>query len=206
MSKNFNKVMKSLIRDIQADIDRYVKLGNHLTLLSKMKMYILNEPLWYLLVYRLGTYLNKDFKIPLLRQAFYLIFYVVHKFLSVVTGIQIPLSTDIGKGVYLPHFGTIVVHQKSIIGEHCNIGQGVTIGVAGRGARRGTPIIGNYVYIEPGAKIIDNIRIGNNVMIGANAVVTKDVPDHTVVGGVPAKIISFNGWETEGNPFNEIKK
>lgn len=85
--------------------------------------------------------------------------------------------------------------SEGAIGENCNIGQGVTIGIAGRGEKKGVPQIGNKVYIAPGAKIIGKIIIGNNVMIGANSVVTKDVPDNAVVAGVPAKIISYKGWE-----------
>ena len=69
----------------------------------------------------------------------------------------------------------------------------MTIGQSNRGDRRGVPTIGSRVYIGPGAKIIGNIQIGNNVAIGANAVVTKDVPDNAVVAGIPARIISMDG-------------
>lgn len=108
-------------------------------------------------------------------------------------GIQIPGNTQIGKGFYIGHFGTIVVNGNAIIGDNVNLSQGVTIGQANRGRNIGSPIIGNEVYIGPGAKIIGNVKIGNNVAIGANAVVTNDIPDDAVVGGVPAKIISMNG-------------
>ncbi|WP_246302755.1 serine O-acetyltransferase [Paenibacillus plantarum] len=184
-----------MITYLRADIHRYVKVGNHISLLSKMKMLILHEPMWYLIIYRAGSYVKDHVKIPVIKQLLYIILYILHKFFSVVMGIQIPLGTKIGKGVYLPHYGTIVVHQDTIIGENCNIGQGVTIGIAGRGEKKGVPQIGNKVYIAPGAKIIGKIVIGNNVMIGANSVVTKDVPDNAVVAGVPAKIISYKGWE-----------
>lgn len=79
------------------------------------------------------------------------------------------------------------------IGENCNISQGVTIGVVNRGPKAGAPSIGDRVYIGPGAKIIGNIKIGNDVAIGANAVVTKDIPDNAVAVGVPAKVISYEG-------------
>jgi serine O-acetyltransferase len=55
------------------------------------------------------------------------------------------------------------------------------------------PVIGDNVYIGPGAKIIGRVNMGSGVAIGANAVVTKDVPDNAVVVGVPAKVISYNG-------------
>ena len=82
-----------------------------------------------------------------------------------------------------------------MIGDNVNISQGVTIGQTNRGKRKGVPVIGNGVYIGPGAKVIGKVTIGNNVAIGANAVVTEDVPDNACVAGVPAKIVSMNGAE-----------
>lgn len=108
-------------------------------------------------------------------------------------GIQISPSTSIGKGFYIGHFGTIVVSPLATIGDNVNISQGVTIGYANRGERKGAATIGNEVYIGPEAKIVGRVTIGNNVAIGANAVVTHDVPDNAVVGGVPARIISYDG-------------
>jgi serine O-acetyltransferase len=110
-------------------------------------------------------------------------------------GIQIPYATVIGPGFYIGHFCTIVISSTTVIGKNCNISQGVTIGLRTRGEKRGSPTIGDNVFIGPGAKIFGNIRIGNNVAIGANAVVTKDVEDHQVVAGVPAKVISQEGTE-----------
>lgn len=110
-------------------------------------------------------------------------------------GISIPFKTNIGKGFYIGHFGTIIVSSKSTIGNNCNISQGVTIGVSVRGKNKGYPTIGNEVYIGPGAKIIGKIFIGNNVSIGANCVVTKDIPDNAVVVGIPGNIISYKGSE-----------
>ena len=110
-------------------------------------------------------------------------------------GIQIPWGTHIGKGFYIGHFGTIVVNGGAVIGDNVNISQGVTIGQTNRGKRKGVPVIGNGVYIGPGAKVIGKVTIGNNVAIGANAVVTEDVPDNACVAGVPAKIVSMNGAE-----------
>lgn len=108
-------------------------------------------------------------------------------------GINIPFITQIGKGFYIGHFGCIVVNQGTIIGNNVNISQGVTIGAANRGEKAGIPAIGDEVYIGPGAKVFGAIKVGNNVAIGANAVVTHDVPDNAVVGGVPARIISMEG-------------
>lgn len=110
-------------------------------------------------------------------------------------GISIPFITNIGKGFYIGHFGCVVVNPETVIGSNVNISQGVTIGAANRGDNAGVATIGDGVYIAPGVKIIGAIHIGNNVAIGANAVVTHDVPDNAVVAGVPARIISMNGAE-----------
>lgn len=108
-------------------------------------------------------------------------------------GIQIPYATNIGKGFYIGHFSCIVVSPDAIIGRNVNISQGVTIGKSSRGNNKGAAVISDEVYIGPGAKIIGKITIGRNVAIGANAVVTKDIPEDAVVGGIPASIISLNG-------------
>jgi len=108
-------------------------------------------------------------------------------------GISIPFSTKIGSGFYISHFSCIVVNEKAIIGKNCNIAQGVTIGQINRGVNKGYPVLGDNVYIGPGAKILGSIIIGNDVAIGANCVVTKDIPDHSVVVGVPGKVISDEG-------------
>lgn len=112
---------------------------------------------------------------------------------SLKYGIGIQYSTEIGPGFYIGHIGGIVVHNNCIIGKNCNISQGVTLGQTNRGERKGTPMIGDNVYIGPGAVVIGKIKIGNNVAIGSNCVVTKDVPDNAVVVGVPGKVISYDG-------------
>lgn len=102
-------------------------------------------------------------------------------------------SREIGGGFYIGHFGCVFAHSDSRIGKNCNLSHGVTLGYANRGRNKGAPTIGDNCYIGPGAKIIGAIKIGNNVAIGANCVVTKDVPDNAVVVGVPGKVISHDG-------------
>lgn len=108
-------------------------------------------------------------------------------------GIDIPFTTRIGSGFYIGHFSGIFVNERCVIGRNCNISQGVTIGQANRGERAGNPVIGDNVYIGPGAKIIGAVRIGDHAAIGANCVVTHDVPEHGVVVGIPGRVISHEG-------------
>ncbi|MDP5101339.1 MAG: serine acetyltransferase, partial [Nonlabens sp.] len=77
-------------------------------------------------------------------------------------------------------------------GSHCNISQGVTIGVSGRGEHRGVPVIGNNVYIGANATIAGKIIVGNRAVIGANSLVINDVAEGTTVVGVPALKVSDN--------------
>lgn len=107
-------------------------------------------------------------------------------------GIEIPRQTEIGEGLYIGHFGGIIISPQTIMGKNINLSQQVTIGVAGEGNNRGCPVLGDNVYIAPGAKLFGKIRIGNNVKIGANAVVYKDIPDNAIVVTSPGfKIIAF---------------
>ena len=108
-------------------------------------------------------------------------------------GIAISFVSEIGSGFYIGHFGGIVVYPQCQIGKNCNLSQGVTLGITHRGKNKGYPTIGDNVYIGPGAKIIGSVNIGKHVAIGANCVVTKDVPDNAVVVGIPGKVISYEG-------------
>lgn len=107
--------------------------------------------------------------------------YFIHKHLSYKLGFTL-YKNQFGPGLYIMHYGTIVVNPACRIGANCNINADVNIGMGGS-------IIGDNCYIAPGVKIIKPVHIGNNVMIGANAVVTKDIPDNCIVAGIPAKII-----------------
>ena len=105
-------------------------------------------------------------------------------------GFSIPLNV-FDKGLYIAHYGSIVVNQYSTVGTNCRIHEGTCIGADGT---NDAPKIGNNVFIATGAKIIGNIRIADGVAIGANAVVVKDILEpNTTWAGVPAKKISNNG-------------
>ena len=105
------------------------------------------------------------------------------------TQIQIPIETKIGEGFYIGHTGRVIINPKVIIGRNVNVATGVTIGQENRGARKGTPIIGDNCWIGTNSVIVGNVKIGSDVLIAPLTFVNFDVPDHSVVIGNPAKII-----------------
>lgn len=99
--------------------------------------------------------------------------------------LDISSTAEIGGGLIVQHgYGTIIAPRK--IGKNCWVNQGVTIGYTNDDD---CPTVGDNVTVYSGAKILGNVHVGNNVVVGANAVVVKDVEDNCVVGGVPAKVI-----------------
>lgn len=111
--------------------------------------------------------------------------------------IEIAAGTSIGGGLYIGHPYGITINPKAVIGNNCNIHKGVTIGQENRGKRKGTPTIGNCVWIGVNATIVGNIRIGDDVLIAPNSYINKDVPSHSVVFGNPC-IIKRVDFATEG--------
>lgn len=112
-------------------------------------------------------------------------------------GLEISFTTRIGKGLYLGHAYNITINPGSVIGEFCNIHKGVTLGQENRGMRKGTPMIGNKVWIGVNATVVGNVTIGNDVLIAPNSFVNCDVPDHSIAFGNPC-IIKPKDNATEG--------
>lgn len=102
---------------------------------------------------------------------------------------KVPYQAEIGKGTKFGYGGIgVVIHQNAKIGSNCIVAQQVTIG-GGNNRYPGVPVIGNNVDISKGSIIMGGITVGNNVTVGANAVVNKPVPDNAIVAGVPARIL-----------------
>lgn len=115
----------------------------------------------------------------------YLVVWYNYKRYALKLGFSIPANVC-GPGLSLPHYGTLVISKEAVIGKNARIHICVNIGAS----KGGAPIIGDNVYIGPGAKIFGPIRIGNNVQIGANAVVNQSFEeDDIVLAGVPARIV-----------------
>jgi serine O-acetyltransferase len=117
---------------------------------------------------------------------------VIYKLLftlvQVVAGVELPCETKVGKRFRIDHFGDIIVSGDAVFGDDVIIRNGVTVGLS-HTQYRGAPVIGNRVDIGAGAKILGPIVVGDDVVIGANAVVIRDVPDNCVAVGVPAKTL-----------------
>ena len=180
----------SLWQLILSDLSRY-KVTDHRSYLG---MLIICPGSIAGIVFRIGHWLwsyNGRFAaaVYLLRLPYIL----VKRLTEIMTGIALQPQATIGRGLYIGHGGSVFVGGKAILGENCNLSHEVTIGVGGRGDARGMPVIGDRVYVAAGAKIFGKVTIGNDVAIGANAVVTKSVPDHAVAVGIPARVISYEG-------------
>ncbi len=110
--------------------------------------------------------------------------FFVERIIEIITGISIPAQAVIGKGLRIHHFGGIIMHSTAVIGDHCTLYHGVTLG--DRGGWGGSPRVGNHVLIGAGAKLIGDIVVGDDCVIGANAVVNTSVPAGHIAVGVPA--------------------
>jgi serine O-acetyltransferase len=155
---------------------------------------LFNQGFIFTTVFRINTKLYSVFRrVPVIRKIVGLHCLIWLKISQIITGISLPVGLRIGRGIFISHAGTIIINGASIIGENVNLGPDTVIGYAIRHGVEGNPNIGDRVFIGPGAKIFSPITIGNDVMIGANAVVIDNVPDKAVVAGVPAKIVSMKG-------------
>ena len=177
--------------DYRFDVRRYSLLNNG----SSLKQVLTQQGLWVLLQYRFerAVYLSG---LPfLVKRPLQWASIIWHKLIEITTGVDLPCTAKIGSGMHLPHCGNIVVHGDAVIGNDCCLSQGVTIGISGRGSRRGVPTLGNRVYVGVNAVIVGPITVGDGSLIGANSLVNRDVPPNCTVVGVPSIVVSQQGSE-----------
>lgn len=171
---------KILRESLQADFSRFENLKEALGCIS-----------FYVLVFfRLTSYART--KCLFVRKLIIPPVFCIFKFCCLLSGIQIKSFCRIGKGLRIYHFGEVVIAGEVEIGDFVTLHQGVTLGRVVDGTNEGVPTIGNHVLIFPGAKVIGGIKIGDYTVIGANSVVTKDIPSHSIVVGIPGKVIGSN--------------
>jgi len=175
----------TVIQLIISDYRKYKKYGSNVLVIL-----FLTQGFWATFQYRIAHFIHSKVTIQPFRFLLLGFIYFWQKIIEIITGISIPASVSIGKSFYIAHFGGIIINSQTIIGDNCNISQGVTIGISGLGDKRGVPTIGNNVYIGANAVLAGNITIEDNVIIGASSFVNSNVHDNKVVLGVPAVVIS----------------
>ncbi|NJN46639.1 MAG: serine acetyltransferase [Candidatus Competibacteraceae bacterium] len=153
------------------------------------------QGLWVMVVYRFGRW---RYTIPnrWIRMPFSLLYRILKVLSQILTGIDLPCEVTLGRRFTIEHFGDIIISGDAVFGDDVVIRNGVTVGLRHTGVR-GAPVIGNRVDIGAGAKVLGPIRIGDDVAIGANAVVLTDVPANSLAVGVPARIVPRNRPATE---------
>ncbi len=147
---------------------------------------ISRQGLWAMAIYRFGNW-RYTIRWAWLRKPFSLLYRILRTLCQIMSGIELHCETRVGHRLLIEHFGGIIISGDAVIGDDVVIRQGVTIGLRTTG-KKGAPVIGNRVDIGAGAKLLGNIRIGDDVVIGANAVVLCDIPDGALAVGVPAVI------------------
>ena len=110
-----------------------------------------------------------------------------------LTGVEIHPSAKIGTGFFIDHGMGVVIGETAEIGDYVTLFQGVTLGGTGKERGKRHPTLGNHVVVGAGAKILGGITIGDNVKIGANSVVLKNVAANSTVIGVPGRVIKSQG-------------
>lgn len=148
---------------------------------------LFRQGLWVIAVYRFGRW-RYQIRWRWMRMPFSAAYRILWLLVEILTGIELPCEAIVGRRFRIDHFGGIIISGDAVFGDDCVIRNGVTVGLRNTG-ERGSPIIGNRVDIGAGAKILGSIRIGDDVAIGANAVVLTDVPPRSIAVGIPARVL-----------------
>lgn len=144
------------------------------------------QGLWVMMVYRFGRW-RYGIRQRWLRLPCSFLYKILKLLSQILTGIDLPCEVQIGRRLVIEHFGGIIISGDTVLGDDVVIRNGVTIGLK-RTHQPGAPVIGHRVDIGTGAKILGAITIGDDVVIGANAVVLQDIPANSLAVGVPAVI------------------
>lgn len=160
-------------------------------------------------VHRFGNWRMK-IRRKVLRAPFSVLYRALYRGVRNFYGIELPYTTRLGRRVVFEHQHGIVIHGYSVIGDECIIRQGVTLGNRGVERPLDAPRLGNRVSVGAGAKILGGVSIGDDAKIGANAVVTRDVPPSAVAVGIPARALTLhnqpylaNGYHNDNDESDE---
>lgn len=182
---NVNSVLR---QTLQSDVYRYRGQANRRAFLSAY----LHEP-----GFRFTYYLRKVAFYRKRKRSFGIFAYIynrihLHRY-RFKYGFDISPTTLIGPGLYLGHFGGVVISPHAVLGANINIAQGVTIGAASRGPRTGAPTLEDRVWVGANAIIVGKVTIGHDALIAPGAYVNFDVPSMAVILGNPGKLVSSSG-------------
>lgn len=144
------------------------------------------QGLWVMAIYRFGQWRYR-LRWRWLRQPASLLYKCLRTLVQSAAGVELPCETRVGRRLRIEHGGGIVISGDAVLGDDVILRHGVTIGLKRTGLR-GAPRIGHRVDIGAGAKLLGPITIGDDAVIGANAVVLCDVPPGALAAGVPARI------------------
>lgn len=172
-----------------SDYKKYKKYGGNF-----FTIVFFTQGFWAVFQYRIAHFVYQ-LRVPVLKQILQVFCLLWQKGIEIITGISIPSSSEIGHSFYIGHFGGIILNAKTIIGNNCNISQGVTIGVSGKGENRGVPIIGNNVYIGANVVVAGKIVVEDNALLGACSLINSNVTGNSVMVGVPAIKVSEKSSE-----------
>ena len=147
----------------------------------------LEQGFWAVAVHRFGNW-RMGVRPRILRLPLSLLYKFLEKWVEWTCGITLPYTVKLGRRVRIWHHGGMVLHAKSI-GDDVHVRQNTTFGIARRDRLYELPVIEDRVDIGCGAVVLGNVTVGHDSVIGANAVVLKDVPPWSVAAGVPAKVV-----------------
>jgi serine O-acetyltransferase len=174
--RGFVPMRKALVRDFQAIFERDPASR------SRLEVFLTYPGFHAIVLHRVAHLFHLG--------GWKLVARLISAFSRFLTGIEIHPGARIGPGFFIDHGMGVVIGETTEIGEDVTLFQGVSLG--GNGKDRGQkrhPTLGNHVLVGAGAKILGNIRIGEGVRVGSNAVVLQSIPAHCTVVGIPGRVV-----------------
>jgi serine O-acetyltransferase len=183
-------VLTKIKQDLQAIFDRDPAAT------STLEVVLTYAGFHALLAYRFSHWL-KSHDVPILPR-------VISQLARWMTGVEIHPSAKIGTGFFIDHGMGVVIGETAQIGDYVTLFQGVTLGGTGKERGKRHPTLGNHIMVGAGAKILGGITIGDNVKIGANSVVLKNIAANSTVIGVPARVIKTQGTRLPDATMDQV--
>jgi len=171
--------VRQIAQDLQAVFERDPAAT------SRLEVFLMYSGFHALLAYRIAHWLWKS-NVPFFPR-------LISQIARWITGVEIHPGATIGTGFFIDHGMGVVIGETTEIGDYVTLFQGVTLGGTGKERGKRHPTLGNHVVVGAGAKVLGGIRIGDNVKIGANAVVLRTVPANSTVVGNPGRIVRYDG-------------